>query len=436
MSLYRPKYRDPETGELVPSKVFWMDFHYQGQRIRESTEQTGITRAREVQAKRKQELRDSTSGIRKREAPKLFSLAFQAWTDAKRLKWSPRTLGITENSLKHLAPVFGKKLVVDIEAKNVLLYQRARLAEGASNRTINIEVGCLRAVLKRGGHWARIQPEVEMLPERDDVGRALSDQEEAILLEECRASRSRNLAPFVVVTLETGSRYGTVRRLQWENIDFANECLTFGRDKTRAGSGRTIPLTQRALETLRFWAERFPDRRPEHYVFPSERIGGAGADDTFGFTAAAVYETDPTKPVGSIKTAWRVARARTRLHCSQCSSGRLGKAGKPATGYVCSTCGWKTAELPRGLGSFRVHDLRHSAASRMIARRVPLPMIGRILGWSAATLAKMAKRYGHFTVEEMRAALEGPGAGNGGRVESGSPKNPPKWESSGPGGIQ
>jgi hypothetical protein len=33
-----------------------------------------------------------------------------------------------------------------------------------------------------------------------------------------------------------------------ENIDFDARCLRFGKDKTAGGSGRLIPLNQRALE--------------------------------------------------------------------------------------------------------------------------------------------------------------------------------------------
>jgi hypothetical protein len=46
----------------------------------------------------------------------------------------------------------------------------------------------------------------------------------------------------------------------------------------------------------------------------------------------------------------------------------------------------------------------------MIAARIPLPIIGKIVGWSAGTLAKMAARYGHFSLEEMRDALSSIGS--------------------------
>ena len=53
----------------------------------------------------------------------------------------------------------------------------------------------------------------------------------------------------------------------------------------------------------------------------------------------------------------------------------------------------------------RFHDLRHTAVSRMIAARIPLPIIAKITGWTHSTIAEMAKRYGHFEMEELRKAV-------------------------------
>src|SRR5215469_11022057 len=158
-------------------KVWWMDFHFHGQRIQETTGMTSITRAREVQEKRKQALKDGIAGIRKQQQPRLLSVAAQEWLEAKKLAWSPRMTDIAKNSINHFLPALGKKLLVDIEPCDVSKYQKARLAEGASNRTVNIEVGVLRQIMRKFGTWARIQPDVNMLPERQDAGRALSAEE-------------------------------------------------------------------------------------------------------------------------------------------------------------------------------------------------------------------------------------------------------------------
>ena len=200
----------------------------------------------------------------------------------------------------------------------------------------------------------------------------------------------------MTLALETGARFNTIRTLQWNNIDLGNRCLRFGKDKTSAGTGRTIPLNQRAVETLRFWADRFPNRQPEHYVFPLEKCGCAGTEESFGFTGAIVYDTKPLRPIGDVKEAWESAKRRTRHHCLTCRNGNLVKKPEPDEGYVCEACQWETDTLPLGLTGIRFHDLRHTAVSRMIAAGIPLPIIAKIVGWSGGTMAKMAARYGHF----------------------------------------
>lgn len=82
-----------------------------------------------------------------------------------------------------------------------------------------------------------------------------------------------------------------------------------------------------------------------------------------------VYNTDPTTPMASIKTAWQAAKKRY--------------------GVVC-----------------RMHDLRHTACSRMIEAGKPLPKIAKLLGWSDSTTVMMAGRYGHFSTSQLREAVE------------------------------
>ena len=64
------------------------------------------------------------------------------------------------------------------------------------------------------------------------------------------------------------------------------------------------------------------------------------------------------------------------------------------------------AELPEGLVNLRFHDLRHTAVSRMVDNRVPLPTIAKIVGWSRSTTVSMAMRYSHPDDEALRRAVE------------------------------
>lgn len=414
MAIYRPK----------GSRVWVMDFMFHSQRIRESTGMTSKTRAKEVYEKRKQDLKDGTAGIKRQKQVHLLSVAAREWQVLKNSKWSPNMRSIVKYALEHLLPELGKKLLVDIDAHDIAKYQTARRAEGASNRTINIEVGTLRKVMKHHGQWERVKnshawSDVGMLTERDDVGRKLTSAEESMLILESGRSVSRSLLPFVVLLLETGSRYNTVRTLQWEQIDFKKRKLKFGKDKTAAGTGREIPLSSRAFETLKLWSEQFPNREGSHCVFPSEKYGLHGQEGTFG-GEVKVYSYDPTQPVGTIKTAWQSAKDRTRRHCPGCKTGILVDQEKPATGFYCVDCRLEMEKLPEGL-KVRLHDLRHTAVSRMVANRVPLTTIARIVGWSKSTTAAMAARYAHPDMDEMRDAVEGISG-----VPAGSPQISPQ----------
>jgi integrase len=372
------------------SSVWTMDFVFNSQRVRESTGTTSKTLAKEIERKRRRELEEGTAGIRRRQQPRLFSVTAEAWLETKKTSLAPKTVKIEKTNLAHLNPEIGRKLVSDIDARDVSRYQQKRLAEGASPKTINLEMGTLRAILKRSGLWAHLQPDVRMLPTRDDVGRAINPEEERALLEACAKSRSRVVLPFVTLAIETGARYGVIRTLQWGSINFVDRCLQFGKDKTPSGTGRIVPLNPRALATLKFWASQFPGRQPEHYVFPAERYGAAGNK----FEPKA-YNTDPTQPIADIKEAWEAAKLRAGKILKGLSEDDSSDVATPESGVQ------KTAPL-----QCRFHDLRHTAVSRMLDAGVPIAKVAKIVGWSPSTMVKMAARYGHFALDELRSAVE------------------------------
>lgn len=62
----------------------------------------------------------------------------------------------------------------------------------------------------------------------------------------------------------------------------------------------------------------------------------------------------------------------------------------------------------------------------MIAARIPIPIIAKIVGWSPSTMAKMAARYGHFGIEELRSAVESITSTANPEIAAGYPQNPPQ----------
>jgi integrase len=385
MALYLPKYKDAH-GNVKQSKVYWLEFRFNGQEIRESTKTRSLTLAKKILDKRRRDLEEGAAGLRKRPQPQILSFAAEAYLERQRTRIADSSLKIEQLSLNlHLLPALGRMLLCDIEAQDITKYQQARLKEEAAASSINLEIATLRAIMKRHGQWERVQLDVKMLQERTDVGRALTVDEEKALLQACALSRSRSLLPFVTLALETGARYNVVRTLQWRNIDFKNRCLQFGKDKTPAGTGRIVPLSPRAMTTLEFWAGEFPNRKPEHFVFPHQRYAGGGRKHHFGFTSGMTYGLDVTRPLYELKDAWE----RAKLRAAKILKGLPNDTDEEIQPLVC-----------------RFHDLRHTAVSRMLNAGVPIMKVAKIVGWSPSTMMEMASRYGHFTLEELRGAVE------------------------------
>ena len=95
-----------------------------------------------------------------------------------------------------------------------------------------------------------------------------------------------------------------------------------------------------------------------------------------------VYDTDPSRPIGNWKEAWEKAKER---------AGEIlgGNAEKEQSALRC-----------------RFHDLRHTAVTRLLEAGIPYPVVASIMGWSAATAIRMAKRYGHIGNQALRAAAD------------------------------
>jgi integrase len=390
MSVYRKK----------GSTVWTMDFQFQGQRIKESTGVHNKTVALRIERARRTELEEGRAGVSRPTPTRLFQAIAGEYIDAKRAaipqaetRGAASTVRIDEANLKHLLPVFAKTLVCDIAPNDIAYYQKQRLEEGARPKTVNLEMGTFRSILNGAGHWARLSTRVRMLPIDDEVGRSLSTAEIDALLEACSLSESRLLYPIVFLLLETGSRSGTVLALPWGDVDFEGRGLRWGRDKTKAGSGRTVPISQRAMAMLEVWRENFPDRQPAHFVFPRERYTQPKDRDR---ATRSPYRTDPTHPVRSVQHSWETAQQRTAWIL----------AGRP--------------ESMEGVPEFhcRFHDLRHTACTRMITEKVPIPVIAQLVGWSPTTMWAMAQKYGHYDQETLRRAVESISAGSGSPLKS------------------
>jgi integrase len=160
---------------------------------------------------------------------------------------------------------------------------------------------------------------------------------------------------------------GSAMRIS-ELLSLNRDSINFERKEAKI-VGKGIPLNKRVRTVLEFWAERFPNRKPNEFVLPFERYGGKGKDEIFGFAGSIAYDTDLSKPVGDWKEGWEAAKKRAGVTC-------------------------------------RFHDLRHTGCTRMLEAGVPFSVVSDIMGWSPSTAVRMAKRYGHIGHSARREAVD------------------------------
>lgn len=155
--------------------TYWYRFRFCSRIIHESAHTKSKTLAREAEQARRRQLELSVNGITGRRAlPPTFDHASEEWLEGRKHLIRPNTVRMARIALKQLKPVFGAKLLCDIDVHSIEDYQRKRFSAKAQGRTINIEIGVLRQVLKAHELWQPLEGKIKMLRERKDIGRALS----------------------------------------------------------------------------------------------------------------------------------------------------------------------------------------------------------------------------------------------------------------------
>ncbi len=344
--------------------VWWYEFVFHGQRIRESTGSASKTLAVKAERQRRRELEEGVNHLKADKRPMIFGVHAKQYLESNTPHWSKANLRIEGYNIDHLAGHFGKMLLTDIDAQHIGKYQAKRKAAGAGSRTVNMEVGTLRAILRKQRLWASLQPDVKMLRARSDIGRALTRDEETRLLAACQESRSRSLYPAVLLSIHSGLRNEELRLLRWRQVDMLEHSITVGKSKTAGGSGRTVPLSDTAWRCIQEWRGQWPQAQPEHFVFPSELYGFAGGDGPQKGTLQP-YNVRPDVPMGSWKTAWTEAKRIAGVQC-------------------------------------RWHDLRHTFVSRIAEGQVSDATIMALTGHLSV---KMKEKYSHTRTEAKRQAV-------------------------------
>ena len=249
-----------------------------------------------------------------------------------------------------------------------------------SNRTVNMEVAFIRRLLKRAKRLHVVADDLKPLPERRDIGRAMTLDEKLRLIQAAKTNPNwANARLALTLVLNSTMRGCEIKGLQWRDVNLIDRTLTIRHSKTEAGE-RVIPLNsdaQSVILELRERAKAFFGEHlsPDWYVFPS----GEGQGPKIGPNKATV-KPDATKAMTSWRSAWRAIRAAA-------SKGDVEKGIPP---------------MP-GLARLRFHDLRHHAITEL-AETAPSDQVIRSIAGHVSQ--KMLEHYSHVRIEAKRHALD------------------------------
>jgi len=315
-----------------------------------------------------------------------FKEALERYLADRTAHVSPGSKRSESDHAKPLRESFGASPVGRISADAILIYISQRKEMGISNVTINMEIGILRRVLKRAKRWSVVADEIPRLPERRDIGRALSFEEKTRLLRMAAVKSEWDTArQAAILALNTTMRGCELKGLRWRDVDLIERTITIRRSKTAAGE-RVIPLNVEAWGVIRWLREKDQklfgqDLQPDWYVFPHAE----------GFT-----KPDATRPMSGWRSAWRsLTRA---VNCPAC--GQLQQPDK-----VCANdeCNADISKVKSPLHGLRFHDLRHHAITELAESQASERTIMAIAGHISP---RMLEHYSHIRMDAKRKALD------------------------------
>ncbi len=243
---------------------------------------------------------------------------------------------------------FGHLPLAGITRLAVQQFQTALLEEKLSKATANHHIQLLRRFCNLAVSWEMLDRNVlkgiELFHLDNAVEHYLDDEQVDRLVKVLRTHPNRMVSLITAFLLSTGARLREALCAEWKQVDVANAVWRIPALNSKSKKLKSLPLNTSALWVI----GQLDSEGKSGYLFPSPATG---------------------KPYTTITRAWYVIR--------------------------------KAAGLP---GNTRIHDLRHTYASRLVAAGRSLFEVQILLGHSDP---RVSQRYAHLSLKRAQEASEG-----------------------------
>jgi integrase len=269
----------------------------------------------------------------------------------------------------HLIPILGAKKLSALTTLDVDSLLAAKARQGCSPSTVRRIRAVLCQAIDQGVRWGYVTRNVAKLSRSPKLtrneGRTMSPQQVRIFLSALSGHRHESL---YALMLATGLRRGEALGLRWVDYDEEFGTLQVCRQLQRLASGlvavETKTTTSRRSVNLPRGIVGMLETRRKQQAKESTNLGQEWINSGYIFTTKLGTPLDPRNLLREFKG-------------------------------VCEAA---------GLGNWHIHELRHSAASLMLAQGVKIQVVSDILGH--ASIRMTADVYGHILAPDRQAAAE------------------------------
>jgi integrase len=268
-------------------------------------------------------------------------------TDVVAPKLSPKTIKAYRDTVRlHIAPQLGRTELSKLTAQHVTTMLRNKERDGLSPRSVAMIREVLRGALNVAVKLQMVERNVAVLapaPRQVKVERRMLTPDEARQLLD--VTNRERLAALYRLALTLGMRQGEILGLRWQDVDIDGRRLRVRQTLQRIGKQIVIkePKTERSRRTLALTPSLVAAllAHKDRQEFERKRAGSLWLE------SGLVFTTSVGTPLG--------ARNLTREYKRHL----------------------KAASLPK---EFRFYDMRHAAASLLIADGLPITAVSAMLG--------------------------------------------------------
>ena len=247
-----------------------------------------------------------------------------------------------------IAPKFGHLALSAINRRDVQAFHNALLDEDLSPASADHHVKLLRRVLNLAVQWELLEKNplkgIPLFMVNNEVENYLDEDQTQRLLEVLKTDANRSACHILMFLISTGARLNEALTATWKNVSIEGGVWKVDATRSKSKKVRSIPLNDSALWVL----EQLPSKGKSAYLFPSPVKAADGKDEP----------------------------------------------------YVTITRAWFRIRKLAGV-RVRIHDLRHSFASRLVCNGRSLYEVQQILGHSDP---KVTMRYAHLSARALQEA--------------------------------